>query len=72
MAHHNKEIARFRLADFAIEDYGKVQGYGEGRITLDHGGAWGKEPIIVLIDGALRYVQQNVLPRFEPFFTAAT
>ncbi len=37
-------------------------------VTLAEPGPWRQEPVTVLLESALEFIRQRVLPRFEPFF----
>jgi hypothetical protein len=68
VVHNGAEVASFRLADFRLDEYVKVDGEGTSLITLDDAGPWGQEPVVNLVVKALNYVGGQVFCRFEPFF----
>jgi hypothetical protein len=41
-------------------------------IAFAEGAPWWQEPVTILLKGALQFIRERVLPRFEPFFDEPT
>jgi hypothetical protein len=67
---HGGRIGSFRLADYSVDEYVKVEGHGPSLVTLQDNGPWAQDPVVVLAARTLEYIRGQVYPRFEPFFSA--
>lgn len=66
--HHGAKAAMYPRDAFQGGEYVKVEADAVGFITLGEALPWGAHPVSRNVEGAYRYIRDDVFPRFAPFF----